>query len=91
MNFPDKKYKTIVMDPPWDLTPVFTSSFGMANFKFKDSLDNLNIKNAINGLVRNLDVLSTILLLVNGMRSQLGIPINRKGGTTNVSIICWAI
>jgi len=38
LNFPDKKYKTIVIDPPWDLTPVLTSSFGMANFKFKDSL-----------------------------------------------------
>ena len=38
LEFPDKKYKTVVIDPPWDLTPVFTSSFGMTNFKFKDSL-----------------------------------------------------
>ena len=38
LNFPDKKYKTVVIDPPWDLTPVFTSTFNMANFKFKDSL-----------------------------------------------------
>jgi len=37
LNFPDKKYKTIVIDPPWDLVPV--SNFcNNVHFKFKESL-----------------------------------------------------